>query len=87
MRKQSADQVAEAARRRLALLGEELARSGFPPGQATPDEHDEHDEEPSAAEIAEPAVIAAPGRHTRSRPVPWSGRGVARVRDRLPAIL
>ena len=87
MRKQSADQVAEAARRRLALLGEELARSGFPPGQATPDEHDEHDEEPSAAEIAEPAVIAAPGRHTRSRPVPWSGRGVAWVRDRLPATL
>jgi competence protein ComEA len=92
MRKQSADQVAEVARRRLALLGEELARAGFPPaasdtesGAAARDESafDDLDSAPAV----EPALVAEPGRHSRSRPVPLSGRGVAWVRDRLPATL
>jgi competence protein ComEA len=88
MRRQSTDQVAEAASRRLALLGEELARAGFPPGGAErgggPDDP-LSDADPSPVIV--PVPVAEPGRHARSRPVPLSGRGVAWVRDRLPATL
>jgi competence protein ComEA len=102
MRKQSADEVAAAARRRLALLGEELARSGYPRRSDAPDgtrlgpafaDGDFADpvtgeilDEPDDA-VVEPAVLAHPGRHSRPRPAPMTGRGVAWARDRLPATL
>jgi competence protein ComEA len=84
MRKESADEVAEAARRRLALLGRELARSGFEPAREP-----EYDTQPASVEPApiEPAPVADPGRHSRRRPAPMSGRGVAWLQDRLPATL
>jgi competence protein ComEA len=98
MRKQSADHVAAVAQRRLALLGEELARSGFPPrAHAEPAEwagEEARPVEPVSLEAAsleprlvEPALVGAPGRHARNRATPMSGRGVAWVRDRLPATL
>jgi competence protein ComEA len=75
MRKESAEEVADAARRRLALLGQELGRAGFEPRPV--------DAEP----LVEPAVVPPPGRHARGRPVAMSGRGVAWLQDRLPATL
>lgn len=97
MRKQSADQVAEAARRRLALLGEELARAGLEPTRELhrddgPDaEHPDADAEDRhdgpGPEPVEPVVVSVPGRHSRRRPAPVSGRGVAWLQDRLPATL
>jgi competence protein ComEA len=76
MRKESAEEVAEAARRRLALLGRELAQSGFEPARVAEDEWP-----------AEPAVVADPGRHSRSRATPLTARGSAWLHDRLPASL
>jgi competence protein ComEA len=95
MRKQSADQVAEAARRRLTLLGEELARAGLEPTRVLHPEHEDPEdedlvEEPEgvpAPEAVEPAAVRLPGRHSRRRPVPMGGRGVAWLQDRLPATL
>lgn len=91
MRKPSADEVAEAARRRLALLGEELARAGFPPTPAERRSGDDAGDDPLPDDGADapvvPAVVPEPGRHSRSRPAPPVGRGVAWVRDRLPATL
>jgi competence protein ComEA len=86
--------VAEAARRRLALLGQELARSGL--GPAVADDPGAVAQEP--AELGEPVVVPRPGRHARGRatiarvpagagPSPLGGRGVAWLRDRLPATL
>jgi competence protein ComEA len=93
MRKESADEVAEAARRRLALLGRELAGAGIGPSvapEAVPSTGPE--ERPSLLDAddpwpALPALVGEPGRHSRRRPVPWSGRGVAWLQDRLPATL
>src|SRR5690242_8346540 len=79
MRRESADEVAEATRRRLAHLGEELARTGYPAAVAP-------DEDP-ADEFVEPAVLRPPGRHSRGAPTPVGDRGVAWLRDRLPASL
>jgi competence protein ComEA len=90
MRKQSADEVAEAARRRLALLGEELARAGFEPTRELHlDDANEGEslEDGELEEAVRPALVSAPGRHSRRRPVPVSGRGVAWLQDRLPATL
>jgi competence protein ComEA len=86
MRRESAEEVAEAARRRLALLGRELARAGVQP-------HDDQAEaagrvEGDAVEVpVEPATVAVPGRHSRGRTPALSGRGVAWLQDRLPATL
>jgi len=79
MRKESAEEVADAARRRLALLGQELGRAGFEPRPV--------DGEPPVEPPVEPAVVPPPGRHSRGRPVALSGRGVAWLQDRLPATL
>ena len=83
MRRESADEVAEAASRRLALLGRELGRVGVEPvvdaGSATFAE--------APPELVEPAPVPPPGRHARGRSVPLSGRGVAWLQDRLPATL
>ena len=79
MRKEPSEDLAAAARRRLALLGEELARSGFPAAVA----HDDDVE----VEPLEPAPVMVPGRHSRRRPEPRSDRGVAWLQDRLPATL
>jgi competence protein ComEA len=83
MRKESADQVAEAARRRLALLGEELARTGLEP---TRELHLDGEGDLDDA-LVEPVALSAPGRHSRRRATPMSGRGVAWLQDRLPATL
>ncbi len=72
------------ARRRLELLGRELARSGLAPVV------DDAPSDGSGAEPAvsvEPAPVPLPGRHARGRPEPLSGRGVAWLQDRLPATL
>lgn len=79
MRRESAEEVAEAARRRLAMLGRELGRDLDGPAG------------PSAA-VAEddptgPVVPREPGRHSRRRPITLTGRGVAWLQDRLPATL
>jgi len=104
MRKESAEEVAEAARRRLALLGAELARAGVGvpeergrdvsgPEAAVPGFPGPEPYEPGAGDAdddgwaAEPVVLVEPGRHSRHRPVPVSGRGVAWLQDRLPATL
>jgi competence protein ComEA len=81
MRRESADEVAEAARRRLAALGRELAGSGLE--TAVRDRVDDV-RLPGAAE---PASVAPPGRHSRRRPVPWGRRGAAWLADRLPTTL
>jgi competence protein ComEA len=91
LRKGSADEVAEAARRRLALLGEELARSGSEPTRELSraevhDEGDRADDRP-LGESVEPVLVRSPGRHSRRRPAPVSGRGGAWLQDRLPATL
>jgi len=102
MRRES-DEVAEAARRRLELLGRELARSGVGPpgpdpdggagveaggeagaeawGEAWDGPELEHPTSPM------PTALAEPGRHSRVRPTPLTGRGVAWLQDRLPATL
>jgi competence protein ComEA len=88
MRKDSADHVAEAARRRLALLGEELARAGFEPTRELHlDADDDLDEAPGGGPGVEPVALSVPGRHSRRRATPMSGRGVAWLQDRLPATL
>jgi competence protein ComEA len=85
MRKQTADEVAEAASRRLALLGRELAAAGVEPegfegeGPPGPDFDD--------AWPVQPTLVGEPGRHSRRRPASPSGRGVAWLQDRLPATL
>jgi len=94
MRKESADEVAEAARRRLALLGRELAGAGFAPAgydanePATgPDPVKVDDVRSDDEWVAEPSIVAEPGRNSRRRPAPLGGRGVAWLQDRLPATL
>lgn len=79
MRKEPAEEVAEAARRRLALLGRELGRDlDDPVGPHTaPAEDDPRD----------PVRPREPGRHSRRRPLTLTGRGVAWLQDRLPATL
>ena len=79
MRRESADEVAEAARRRLEFLGRELARAGFEPG-VEPGQDDGVEKT-----SVQPVRVPEPGRHSRSRPAPLSGRGVAWLQDRLPA--
>jgi len=83
MRKEPSEDLAAAARRRLALLGEELARSGFPAAAA----HDDDMETAPDSGPLEPAPVKVPGRHSRRRPEPTSDRGVAWLQDRLPATL
>jgi competence protein ComEA len=102
MRRESADQVAEAARRRLALLGRELGRE-LDPVEGDPVESDpagsdrvESDrverervdsEWEDAGWVVRPVPLAEPGRHSRRRPASWGGRGVVWLQDRLPATL
>jgi competence protein ComEA len=88
MRRESAEEVAEATRRRLALLGRELARAGVEP------RHDPEDEDlggppegPVGEALVVPAAVGVPGRHSRGRPASPGGRGVAWLQDRLPATL
>src|SRR4051794_30599007 len=94
MRRESAEEVAEAARRRLALLGEELARSGFEPAQVGAAQVEAARVGPDDAPVdapldapLEPAPVPAPGRHSRRRPAPMSDRGAAWLQDRVPATL
>ena len=87
--RQSQEDVAAAARRRLELLGRELEAAGLrrvdddPPGPADPPE-----DEPVVAPGAG-AVVRPVGRHARDRPPGWSERardGAAGwVADALPA--
>lgn len=78
MRRQPTDDVAETTRRRLAQLGEELARSAPAADVAG---------EPEIDDAVEPALVKPPGRHVRGVPTSLGDRGVAWVRDRLPAPL
>lgn len=79
MRRESVEDIAEAARRRLAVLGQELGRDlDDPAGRSATTA----DDEPGV-----PVVPKEPGRHSRRRPVSLSGRGVAWLQDRLPATL
>ena len=76
MRREPADEVAAATRRRLAELGEELTRGAAPVPDPEPDDVP-----------VEPALVQPPGRHARGTPSSLGDRGVAWVRDRLPAPL
>jgi competence protein ComEA len=96
MRKEPSEEVAAAARRRLALLGEELARSGFPavteepadaPDDGAQDDWAPDNGAPDDGAPLEPAPVKEPGRHSRGAAVPRSDRGVAWLQDRLPATL
>jgi competence protein ComEA len=84
MGKDAGDPVAEAARRRLELLSQELARAGLAPVHAD-------DPGPSRADPAPvpvtPAAVPEPGRHARQRDGAWSGRLGGWIHDRLPASL
>jgi len=84
MRRESSDEVAQAARRRLELLGRELARAGL---DTVADEVPRQVAGVDAVETVEPAPVRLPGRHARGRATPLSGRGVAWLQDRLPATL
>jgi competence protein ComEA len=84
MRRESSDEVARAARRRLELLGRELARAGLEP---VADDLSPEVGGAEAGESVEPAAVRLPGRHARGRARPLSGRGVAWLQDRLPATL
>src|SRR6266487_2735497 len=86
MRKEPSEEVAAAARRRLALLGEELARSGFPAVTEEPADAPDDGAQDDGAPL-EPAPVKEPGRHSRGAAVPRSDRGVAWLQDRLPATL
>lgn len=83
MRREPAEEVAEAARRRFAVLGRELGREL---GQDLDDPA-----APSAAPAEDdprsPVLPKEPGRHSRRRPITPTGRGVAWLQDRLPATL
>lgn len=79
MRKESAEEVAEAARRRLALLGRELGRN--------PEDPVGPPAAPAGDDLTEPVLPREPGRHSRRRPITLTGRGVAWLQDRLPATL
>jgi competence protein ComEA len=85
MRRESADEVARAARRRLELLGQELARAGLEPTREHPVDLPV-DAEPGVGEPVEPVLVRSPGRHSR-RSTSLNGRGVAWLQDRLPATL
>ena len=87
MRRQSADQVAEAARRRLALLGEELARAGLEPPLREAGAGTDPDPASASGDPVESVPVEMPGRHSRRRPAPVADRGVAWLQDRLPATL
>src|SRR4051794_18446463 len=94
MRKESADEVAEAARRRLAELGRELARSGYPsadqPAEASVGPVVERSVETAPREASPPAVpapVPEPGRHLRGRPRTSGGRATDWLQERLPATL
>lgn len=94
MRRESADEVAEAARRRLALLGRELGRELDREPEHEPESLEPHPAREPAAVLGEgdawavrPVVLPEPGRHSRRRPAAWGGRGVAWLQDRLPATL
>ncbi len=80
MRRDSGDDVAAVARRRLELLGRELALAGQAPGSVTPWEGDAEDDL-----IAGPAVVPDPGRHARRRGTPGAVRTAGWLQDRLPA--
>ena len=60
MRRHSQDQAAEAARRRLELLGRELEQAGLTPWEPV------DDTEPTGPDLPEPSVIAPAGRHLRA---------------------
>lgn len=81
MGKESVEPVAEAARRRLALLGEELARAGLAPAAA--DEADSAPADPEPAPVT-PTVVPEPGRHARPRGGATPGRVAGWLQDRLP---
>jgi competence protein ComEA len=87
MRRESADEVAAAARRRLALLGEELSRAGYPPAEPMDAWLDAPQDGPELDEPVLPASLKEPGRHSRRAAAPRSDRGVAWLQDRLPATL
>lgn len=89
MRREPTDDVAETTRRRLAQLGEELARSAaWVPEQSSPERlAPEVDEDTVEDAAVEPALVKPPGRHVRGVPTSLGDRGVAWVRDRLPASL
>jgi competence protein ComEA len=77
MRRQSSEEVAEAAHRRLQLLAEELARSGLAPHRvAGGDERSEP--------LEQPCVVPTAGRHVRRRALPAGTRLSGWIGDRLP---
>ena len=92
MRRESAEEVAEAARRRLASLARELdlpdvEREGHAPaddGTVVPDPGETVDD---TGWDVRPVVPAEPGRHSRRRPLSPARRSVAWLQDRLPATL
>jgi competence protein ComEA len=96
MRRESAEEVADAARRRLASLGRELGRDLEPPDVEPVDQGPVH-EDPLGAGVGElvddpawevrPVVLAEPGRHSRRRPLSPAGRSVAWFQGRLPPTL
>ncbi|HET9499318.1 MAG TPA: ComEA family DNA-binding protein [Marmoricola sp.] len=84
MGKDAGEPVAEVARRRLELLGEELARAGLAPVHA-----DEPAPGPAvpAPDAVTPAVVPEPGRHARDRRSTIGPRWAGWVHDRLPPAL
>jgi competence protein ComEA len=80
MPRQSQEEVAAAARRRLELLGRELEQAGLRRVD-DPDDPDEH------AALPEPAIVAPAGRHLREpRPGP-ARRWVAWLHGQVPDTL
>jgi len=82
MRRDSSDEVARAAQRRLALLGEELGRAGVRPLDPPL-----ADDPMTTGKLTEAAPIPEPGRHSSARSSRVAGPSIVWLRDRLPATL
>src|SRR3954451_7373952 len=80
MHRQAQEEVAAAARRRLALLGRELEQAGLRRVDEEP-----LDDEPSA--LPAPAAVAPAGRHAREPSTGLVARLLGRIGDQLPDTL
>ena len=87
MRRESSEEVAAAARRRLEQLGRELARTG---PDVDPDVDPDEPGADGSVPLVRPAVLRAPGRHARGRlrhPSERAGAWASDwIADRAPAV-
>ncbi len=86
MRRQSQEEVAEAARRRLELLGRELDQAGLRRVDDADDRDSERSEDATAS-LPEPSTVAPAGRHARVSRSSGTRRLGSWVGDQVPSTL